>query len=169
MRRYAWAIPSERALAAIARYGPIVEIAAGTGYWARLLRERGVDIIAYDKTPPDGSDRNRYHRGAICWTEVRRGGITAIDAHPDRSLLLCWPPRWEQPQRGDGQSPVSHFVVRRYRGDTVIYIGEPGPRATGSLSLWRRLRREWELTDEVAIPQWDVAHDRLMVWRRRPS
>jgi hypothetical protein len=37
------------ALAAIARYAPIVEMGAGTGYWARCLRERGIDAVAYDE------------------------------------------------------------------------------------------------------------------------
>ena len=38
----AFAVPSNAALAMVARYGPIVEMGCGTGYWASLLRERGV-------------------------------------------------------------------------------------------------------------------------------
>ena len=41
-RRYAWAIPDERALRVLAHYGPVVEIGAGKGYWCALLRARGV-------------------------------------------------------------------------------------------------------------------------------
>uniref|UniRef100_A0AAV1UJU6 Uncharacterized protein n=1 Tax=Peronospora matthiolae TaxID=2874970 RepID=A0AAV1UJU6_9STRA len=46
--RYSWAIPDERALQIIKHYGPIVEMGAGSGYWARLLQDRGVDVVAYD-------------------------------------------------------------------------------------------------------------------------
>ncbi|CEG41978.1 uncharacterized protein PHALS_12285 [Plasmopara halstedii] len=46
--KYSWAIPDERALQIIKHYGPIVEMGAGSGYWARLLQLRGVDVIAYD-------------------------------------------------------------------------------------------------------------------------
>ncbi|KAG7397358.1 hypothetical protein PHYBOEH_000870 [Phytophthora boehmeriae] len=46
--KYSWAIPDERALQIIKHYGPIVEMGAGSGYWARLLQLRGVDIVAYD-------------------------------------------------------------------------------------------------------------------------
>ncbi|CAH0473306.1 unnamed protein product [Peronospora belbahrii] len=46
--KYSWAIPDERALQIIKHYGPIVEMGAGSGYWARLLQLRGVNIIAYD-------------------------------------------------------------------------------------------------------------------------
>ncbi|CAM9595189.1 unnamed protein product [Ectocarpus sp. 13 AM-2016] len=48
-QRFAWAIPDERALRVIKHFGPIVEIGSGLGYWAKLLRVRGVDINAYDK------------------------------------------------------------------------------------------------------------------------
>jgi hypothetical protein len=30
----------------------VVEVGAGTGYWAALLRARGVDVVAYDVRPP---------------------------------------------------------------------------------------------------------------------
>ncbi|TDH73203.1 uncharacterized protein CCR75_003075 [Bremia lactucae] len=46
--KYSWAIPDERALQIIKSFGPIVEMGAGNGYWARLLQLRDVDIIAYD-------------------------------------------------------------------------------------------------------------------------
>jgi tetratricopeptide (TPR) repeat protein len=48
VRKYSWAIPDEEALATIGSYTPLVEIGAGTGYWAALLRKRGADMIAYD-------------------------------------------------------------------------------------------------------------------------
>lgn len=48
VRRYAWAVPDAAAIAALAARSPLVEIGAGTGYWARLLAAAGADIIAYD-------------------------------------------------------------------------------------------------------------------------
>ncbi|CAN0133571.1 unnamed protein product [Scytosiphon promiscuus] len=55
-QRFAWAIPDERALRIMKHFGPIVEVGSGQGYWAMLLRARGVDINAYDKAAgkPDG-------------------------------------------------------------------------------------------------------------------
>ena len=35
---FAWAIPDAGALAMLARYAPLLECGAGTGYWAALLR-----------------------------------------------------------------------------------------------------------------------------------
>jgi hypothetical protein len=46
--KYAWAIPDERALKACAAFSPLVEMGAGAGYWARLLREMGCTVSPFD-------------------------------------------------------------------------------------------------------------------------
>ena len=55
-RLYSWAMPSEEALRCIVRHSKmcagIVEVGAGTGFWAALLASRGVDVLAFDKAPP---------------------------------------------------------------------------------------------------------------------
>ena len=55
-RMYSWGIPADEALTVIENVSPagIVEVGAGTGYWAMLLKKRGVDIVAYDRTPVQG-------------------------------------------------------------------------------------------------------------------
>ena len=84
---FAFALPSEAALAAVARWSPggVVELGAGEGLWAWLLRRRGVAVHAFDAVtslPYDGS-----------WdATVRAGGPMEAACHPGCSLLLCWPP-----------------------------------------------------------------------------
>lgn len=61
--RYAWAIPSPESIDWIISYlngRPVVEVGAGTGYWAWLLSQAGVDVNAYDIKPP-GKGWNEYH------------------------------------------------------------------------------------------------------------
>jgi hypothetical protein len=55
-RMYSWGIPTNEALDAVSNASPagVIEVGAGTGYWAMLLQNRGVDIIAYDRTPVEG-------------------------------------------------------------------------------------------------------------------
>eukprot|EP00271_Cylindrocystis_brebissonii_P019739 TRINITY_DN6186_c0_g1_i1.p1 TRINITY_DN6186_c0_g1~~TRINITY_DN6186_c0_g1_i1.p1 ORF type:complete len:542 (-),score=66.17 TRINITY_DN6186_c0_g1_i1:227-1852(-) len=62
-RLYSWAVPTEEALAAIAAAAPngLVEMGAGTGYWAMLLRQRGVAVAAYDRRPMDDNRTNGHH------------------------------------------------------------------------------------------------------------
>ena len=52
-RLYSCGVPTEAALVAVASLGlPVVEMGCGTGYWAKLLRCKGVDVAAYDIRPP---------------------------------------------------------------------------------------------------------------------
>ena len=102
---FAWAVPTEDAIAAIARHAAaVVEIGAGAGYWAWLLRQAGVEVAAFDIAPP-----------AFTWTEVRVGGEAVARDYPGKALFLCWPP-W-----GAG---MATRALAAYAGQTVIYIGE---------------------------------------------
>lgn len=52
-RMYAFAVPTTKAIAVLKRHCPMVEVGAGTGYWASLVREAGGDITALDCQPTD--------------------------------------------------------------------------------------------------------------------
>ena len=64
------------ALSLLAARAPLVEVGAGTGYWAAALRRRGIDVLAYDLNPPatDAAEANAYHGRLPPFTEVLRGG-----------------------------------------------------------------------------------------------
>lgn len=184
-RRYSWAIPNDAALITIQQHAPygVVEIGAGGGYWAGLLRARGVDVVAYDPDPVGGvqlGDMRGWHDGTR-WSEVLLGDHTAVTQHPDRALLLVWP---------SYDDPWTDEVLDLYAGDTVIYVGEGQGGCTGTDRMHAILGAEpycWHdkgdddctcLTGDPArfdriasadIPQWAGIHDRLNVYRRRPS
>lgn len=159
---FSWAIPTEQALAVLARHAPLVECGAGMGYWAALLRARGVDALAYDLRPPGRGKRNAYHgRGHGPWIEVERASAAAAARrHRDRALVLCWPPYEED--------AASYAALRAYRGEIVIYIGEQGGGATGSVRFHRELRLNWTPIEETDLPRWPSLRDRLTVYRRNP-
>src|SRR6202050_354528 len=91
-QRYAYVVPEAGSLSPLAALGPIVEIGAGTGYWASRLRARGVDVLAFDQAPPDGERLNRYHAPTATWSHVFAADETVLREHSDRALFLCWPP-----------------------------------------------------------------------------
>ena len=77
----AFAVPDREALALIRDFstsvngeGRILELGAGTGYWARLLRNEGVKITPTDILPPRGKGMevkmNGYHGCFAPWTHV---------------------------------------------------------------------------------------------------
>jgi hypothetical protein len=185
-KRWAWAIPNNRVLDIIASYSPLVEIGAGTGYWAERLAKRGANIICYDAFPPDGTlipdeevaklrpnmspfERfNAYHNGAICYYPVHRGGPEKAGAFrmpargvlpsSDRNLFLCWPPY---------SSLMGAQCLVHHAGEYVLYIGEGDGGCTGEEAFHRILERFYDEVDAHAIPQWDGIHDALFVYRRK--
>jgi hypothetical protein len=157
-QQYAYVFPSDTALAMLARLGPLVEIGAGTGYWAYRLCSIGVDIVAFDQSPLDGERANRYHPPTGPWTHVEQGDQTVLPGHADRGLFLCWPPLFSS--LGD--------CLTYYSGDTVAYIGDGGYR-TARLD---HLHETFTKVDETAVRALDPYpgfEPQLTIWKRTPG
>jgi hypothetical protein len=160
--RYSYAIPDDTALNLLAVRAPIIEIGAGTGYWAYLLRQRGVDVLAFDAVPPrTDAHANTFHRNDLAvgtiWTEVVTGGPEQAAAHPDRTLFLCWPPP------GD---PMAADALAVYHGQCVIFIGEWNPKTAADEAFFAALEESWELEQVYELPRWFGMKDRLSIWVR---
>jgi hypothetical protein len=149
-----------------------VEIGAGTGYWARCLRERGVDVVAYDEM---GEEWRTWFRPTLLegveeltvrpdperaepllWTEVVKAGPEVLRRHADRTLLLCWPGPW---------SAFDEAALRAHPGDLAAFVGDAD---SGSAGLSGLLRRCWVPVDEAPVARWPSAEDQLVVYRREP-
>lgn len=157
--RYSWTISDPASLAFVVEHsaGRIVDPMAGTGYWAHLLDQAGVDVVAYDADPV----ANQWHQGQQLWTLVMRmPGVESAAMHPDRTLLLSWPPC----DRPDGVE-----VLRAYRGNRAIYIGEPQGGCTGDDDLHAELESSWEELASHTPVQWDGLHDVITVFGRCPQ
>ena len=185
--KYAWACPDERALRAIVHFAPggVVEVGAGRGYWAKLLRERGVNVDAFDRV-----------KAASPWTEVGVGGPEVLlgGGEDARLLLLCYPDDFESDDAGGGEeeeededddddddeAPLSMSLAARcldaYRGDVVVHIGElfgdtlslaqaPWGRTTGG-DFHAQLAAGWHCVLRLDLPRWPMHRDTLSVWRR---
>lgn len=155
VKRYSWTIPSPETVAFVAEHsgGRMVDPMAGTGYWGWLLMQAGIDVVSYDIAP----GTNAYHDGeALHCDVITLDGIEAAALHAERTLLLSWPP-----MTSDGAA-----IVRAYRGDRVIYIGEGESGCTGDDELHELLAKQWrEVADHTPI-QWDGIHDRITVHER---
>jgi hypothetical protein len=157
-QRYAYVVPDERSISLLAALGPIVEIGAGTGYWAYRLRARGVDVIAYDQAPPDGERANRYHAPTTTWTDVVAADHTVLAEHFGRALFLCWPPLYSR--LGD--------CVASYDGKTVALIGDGGHR-TARIRGLNDAFRAVSVTSVRALEPFPGAPPTLSIWRRRST
>lgn len=152
IEKYSFAVPTEEALALIKQFSPIVEIGAGTGYWAGLLRNRGVEVEAYDIM---GTDWKRWFPGGAI-SPVKKGNQGKVLEHPDHTLLLVWP----------YMNDMAISTLRLYKGEYVIYIGEGEGGACASDDFFQALEEDWEEIAQLDIPQWSGIHDYLWLYRR---
>jgi hypothetical protein len=178
-RKYAWSVPTEEAIRLLVRIGPLVEVGAGTGYWASLIRAAGGDIIAYDRHPPDMQQEmnveNNWHWDvAHTFTRVETGGLEVLDWHTDRTLLLCWPPYSNQTRPETYADVKEHLrgcmgyqALRRWRGERVIYVGE-WRCCTAGWAFHDLLERRWRKMLKIELPHWPGIWDRLSVHERIP-
>jgi hypothetical protein len=146
---YAWAVPSDEALAEIAAHGPVLEVGAGTGYWAWLLAQTGARVRAVD-TEPQQSPR---------WLPLEAPDTERDQAFGAETLLLCWPPL---------DSPMAYEALRAYAargGSRVAYVGEWRGR-TGDAAFHDELETAWTREREIEIPRWPGFEDRLYIYRR---
>jgi hypothetical protein len=154
VEKYAWAIPNEAAITVFKQYAPIIEIGAGKGYWASLIRKADVDILAFDKY----LENNYFTDKETPWTEILKGDEQTIKDHPNRTLFLCWPPY---------DNPMAYNCLMNYKGDTLIYVGEDEGGCTGDDNFWKEIGANWKDIEGVKIPQWEGIHDYLLVYKRK--
>jgi hypothetical protein len=154
-QRYAYVFPDEATLQMLAGLGPLVEVGAGTGYWAHRLRSIGVDIVAFDQAPVDGERPNRYHSPTQPWTRVEQGDQAVLSGYADRGLFLCWPPVFSS--LGD--------CLTYYGGDTVAYIGDGGHR-TARLDHLDEAFTKVATAPVRALDPYPGVTPRLTIWKR---
>lgn len=187
--RYTWAIPAPDSLAfivAILDGRPVVEIGAGSGYWAWMLSQLGVKVAAWDLHPigvegtwfseefmlkrnvPTDGPLTPYHPVNVGGPEVLKGD------YADHVLFLCWPT----------MDPWAAEAVRNFEGDTIIYIGEdPGGCTADSdffalvgegCGCWGDDECDHKASDAIfersatgPLTQWGGLHDTLQVFERK--
>lgn len=151
-KSFSWAIPTEEAIKAIAELEPIVEIGAGTGYWGWLLRQCGAHVKLYDRKPK----KNYWIEGM--WTGVIEGTERNAKRYPDHALMLCWPLY---------DHPMAFKCLERYKGDTVIYVGESYGGCTADDAFHKMLGERFAQVTEIEIPRWYGIKDAVEIWKRK--
>lgn len=163
--RYSWAVPTPEAIEALAQFSPLVEIGAGRGYWAVLLKEAGAEIDCFDETPPDTEKENfwhRLHRKYKGWvrvfTKVHQAGPEIAAVYPEATLFLCWPPY---------DTPMAYDCLRQYEGKRVVFIGEGDGGCCADEAFWKLLQEQFEHVLDIDIPTWWGVRDYVTVWERK--
>jgi len=153
VEEYAWAIPNVAAIETLCYHEPVLEVGAGTGYWAWCVEQLDGESVATEPEPPTVdpyTDLIAYD--ALAAIETVR------EYEPEEyTLYCCWP---------DHQAEWPADALDEYEGATFIYVGEGRGGCTGDERFHRKLHDEWTLDETVAIPTYLGIHDRLEVWHR---
>lgn len=167
---YSWAIPCDKVLDLFLYFSPIIEIGAGKGYWAYLLKKKFGDklkIRCFDRHP------NYRHS----WTMVEAGTPSSIfqrqdiiDANPEfKTLFLSYP---------DEDSELGSECLSYFQGDYIIHVGELittgsfarqpqtafGRTTTGSFQV--ELMEKFHCIASIPLPNLPFCNDHLTIWKR---
>ena len=157
-RRYSWGIPSPGDmtwLTEILDRRGLVEIGAGSGYWAWQARQAGIDVIAYE--PSDPAD-NKYTDG-VEYVTTRRRGHGAARSHPDRALLVSWPTQ--------GATWAAHALAV-FPGSLLVYVGEGKDGHCADDAFFALLERCWTpLGSSPHHVTWRYTNCSMTAYRRR--
>ena len=150
--QYGYAILNRPTIELLRDYSPILEIGAGTGYWAYELQKHGVRTVPTDPHP------EQLWPTCEPWTHIYRlNGTAAITRFPTCNLLLSWPET----------EPWAAKVVKRFKGNFLIYIGEPKAGSTGADEMFEAIQADYSVHLHHTIPTFSESQDSLTIYRRR--
>jgi hypothetical protein len=166
--RFGFAILTTEVVEVLRHFSPILEVGAGSGYWAYELQKAGIDCLATD--PGTGKYGNflRLTRSKLnepmhwtkWWTNVEKlTAAEAIKKYPERNLLMVWP---------DYDEPWPAEALKVYRGDVVLYVGESDGGCTGNDEFHEILNEKFPHRGHIWIPQHEHVHDGLYVHSKKP-
>lgn len=158
MLRQAWveefgfAIPCAELLDALAKVGRVIDVGAGSGYFTKLMRNRGIDVTGSDP----GCDAHGFAVGRYDPQLLRIGAKTAVRRFPDATVFCSWPTY---------RAVWFHQMLRTMAvGQRLIVIREEccaEPRA------WGYLEACFSEDATIAIPQFNFMHDYAGVYTKQ--
>jgi hypothetical protein len=159
VRKYCWTIPDPDTVTFVAKHaqGGLVDPIAGTGYWAYLLAQVGVDVVCYDLNPGTALLTNGWHDVDLYAEVAALDCAEAAALHPDRTLFLSWPPYGMD---------VGARILAAYQGNRVIYMGEGHRGGTGDDEMHQMLDRDWTEVDSRQPVQFWSVDDWVRVFER---
>jgi hypothetical protein len=141
--------------------GGVLEIGAGTGYVAKLLRTAGIQVDAWDIHPTDNTAMNEYHGFTPPFLDVYKSAKFPVSSNAANiALLLCYPPP---------DSPMAYDTLTAYLqagGTCVVHIGE-FKGLTGDGRFERLLTKRLSCrNDRFPCLSWGADASHVTVWAK---
>jgi hypothetical protein len=154
IKRYGFSIPTVESVKLIVSYSPLVEVGAGSGYWAKLLKNAGADIVATDIGKQ--SDYSKLWMGAQV---EQMSADDAVLKWPERNVFVSWP-SYDLPWAGE-------MAAKIRPGKVLVYIGESRGGCTADDGFFKLLEEGFDEVDSMGLPTWFGIHDSLSIYRRK--
>lgn len=151
IREFAWAIPNDKAIKEICKFGSIIEIGAGNGYWANLINKNGNNIVAFDNFSTHQLPNMKK------WFNVEYGSYEKIQLYPNHTLFLCWIPY---------KNDLAFNCLKSYTGDYLLYVGEELEGSLNYEDFFNEIFKNWTLTKTIEIPSFGGVFDSLFIYKR---
>jgi hypothetical protein len=148
--KFCYSIFSPAMLNFLKEYSPLVELGAGNGYNAWLLRQMNVDIEAIEAFPVEEGKNWFFGTNAlgmplnkgISWTTVTKGYAKDLANHSDRTLLISWPPI----------NTMAAEALEHYKGSNIILV--ENRKNCGTNSFYKSLSKNWHLIYSTETDGW---------------
>lgn len=158
-KEYSLSILDHETINYLKRYDPIIQIGANNGYLAYLLEQMGIEVMAFDKNPPEKQ-----------WSVVKVGTDRHVKYYPHHNLLLSWP----SPHHEMAFHAIKNFkesAKARY----FIYLGEyrnidgslPKRKyTTATEKFFNYLEKHFHKVAEKSLPNWKITKTKLYVYKK---
>lgn len=172
-------LPTDTAIETILEFSPILEIGAGSGYWAKVLSDAGADVIATDYLPPnvqyenlpddyfDGVGTEKYQFISAfreedepfqeTWHTVHVADHSCVQSYPSHTILMCHPPV------GNWTEEVLEYC---HLGQELVFVGEWFPGADATPLFFKKLVDNWECVRTFPVYDWASMHTGGYVFRK---
>lgn len=148
--KYCYSIFSPSMLKFLKEYSPLVEMGAGNGYNAWLLRQMGADIEAIEAFPVEEGKNWFFGTNVFgmpakkgkSWTHVTKGDSKDLVNFSDRTLLISWPPI----------NSMASEALQHFKGSNIILV--ENRKNCANNSFYRILSKEWHLIYSTETDGW---------------
>ncbi|MFA6554873.1 MAG: hypothetical protein WCT03_00520 [Candidatus Obscuribacterales bacterium] len=148
--KFCYSILSPAMLRFLRGYSPLVEMGAGNGYNAWLLRQMGADVEAIEAFPVE-EGKNWFFgtntfglpaRMSTSWSPVTKGDAKDLEKFADRTLLISWPPI----------NSMASEALNYYHGSHIVLIANRKNCANNA--FYKSLSTNWHLIYSTETDAW---------------
>lgn len=150
---YSWAIPSVQVVNAISKYQNIVEIYAGTGYWANLIEKAGCRIQCYDNF------MSHYKKESYGkFYPVTNINELNYDLLQNCNLFMSWIPYEDE---------CCIKYISNLNPKNILYLGETEGGCNACDKFFDIVNKNYAKVNVITFPTWLGLHDCFCEFRRK--